>query len=139
MIPAMNFATTTHLAVSYPEDWATLNPQPLPPKGESHADNPADSVSLNPQPLPPKEVFAHMEAALRASGLNPGAERGIIIVGGKQPEASSGAHVYGDQPGYWVSLNPQPLPPKEVLDHVETALKSSGFNPGADRGIIIIG
>ena len=175
MIPSMNFATTAHLAVSYPEDWVTLNPQPLPPKESqasrpgdavslnpqplppketSRGSQPGDAVSLNPQPLPPKEVFARMEAALRASGLNPGAERGIIIVGGKDPGSPSEAHSYGERPGYWVSLNPQPLPPKDVLHHVETALRTSGVaergiiivggknfevNPGANQGIIIVG
>ena len=138
MIPSMNFATTAHLAVSYPEDWVTLNPQPLPPK-ETITSHPGDAVSLNPQPLPPKEVFARMEAALLASGLNPGADRGIIIVGGKDPGSPSEAHSYGDRPGYWISLNPQPLPPKDVLHHVETALRTSGVQPGADRGIIIVG
>jgi hypothetical protein len=84
-------------------------------------------------------VFARMEAALRASGLNPGTDRGIIIIGGKDPGSPSETHSYGERPGYWVSLNPQPLPPKEVLSHVKTALESSGVKPGAERGIIIIG
>jgi hypothetical protein len=68
MIPSMNFATTAHLAVSYPEDWVTLNPQPLPPK-ETITTYSGDEVSLNPQPLAPRETIASLPGD--AVSINP--------------------------------------------------------------------
>lgn len=39
------------------QDWAMLNPQPLPPKAVNFLKKPGQEVSLNPQPLPPKAAF----------------------------------------------------------------------------------
>jgi hypothetical protein len=55
------------------EDWAALNPQPLPPKEVAiEVFQPGEEVMLNPQPLPPGETY---EGAILAPGgdvmLNP--------------------------------------------------------------------
>ena len=54
-----------------------------------------------------------------------GAERGIIIVGG--------------HPGDAVSLNPQPLPPRNLFAQFESLHAGDPNTAGAERGIIIIG
>jgi hypothetical protein len=95
-----------------------VNP-PTPQKASPEASL-ADKVALNPQPLPPR-IGSHA-AASQAAG--PGADRAIIIVGGKNasPAKDQGA------------LNPQPLPPRKVLEKVKQA-----FDAAVNRGIIIIG
>ena len=54
-----------------------------------------------------------------------GAERGIIVVGG--------------HPGDAVSLNPQPLPPRNLFAEFESLHAGDPNTAGAERGIIIIG
>jgi len=107
---------------------------------------PGDWASLNPQPLPPKEVFQQFKAAYNANAgfgansANAEAQHGIIFVGGK---GLAGANVM--TPGDWVSINPQPLPPKEGFQQfrpdfsANAAFGSTGANLEAQRGIIIIG
>jgi hypothetical protein len=78
--------------------WVAINPQPLPPKGNSAANwqMPGNTVSLNPQPLPPGQVFANVKAALQDTmkfhAENPQMDRSFLFAGGKNgasnPEAN---------------------------------------------------
>jgi hypothetical protein len=106
------------ITVSTPGDYASLNPQPLPPNADQLS-TPLDLVSLNPQPLPPKVIGDQVSTPADLVSLNP------------QPLPPK---VVGDQAstlGDLVSLNPQPLPPK-VIDAVMS-------NPAEQAGIIIVG